>query len=239
MDGNWLAELQIAVDKLRPLFYSDRPQSSENEGNDPRVALEAIPSSAIHLAGAGNTVMDGNRATGLQKAVDELLPKVLEYREEVDGNSEVAAELFQAIEEIFRNHLSPRHIDRTNLPRRLRVLEGLLRNRLKFVKYSITQPAARVGTVGIQRSLLVHCLAATLEGGADVIAAILLRAALNAAENSAGGEDTAIMDEFLHLAIGFLLDDPRKGGAFIYTVLEDLMQREAEGDGGLESAQTS
>lgn len=175
----------------------------------------------------------------LRKVAEGLLPKVLHLLKNFDGNDD-AVELFHAMNELLRNHLGPQHMDRTNEAERFRVLEGLLRAHLKFVKYPTTQrparPSARVGTLGVRRSLLVRYLAAALEEVGDVIAAIVIRAALNVAESAADGHDTTSIDEFLQLAIGCLLDDQGKGAALLYTVLGDLMQQEVGSHGNLVSA---
>jgi hypothetical protein len=183
--------------------------------------------------------MDGDGAVKLlRKAVERLLPKVLDHSKNFHGKKEAVEGLFQAMNALLRNRWGPQHMDRTNEAGRFRVLEGLLRNYLKFVKYPTTQPpahpSASVGALGVQRSLLGRYLAAALEADGDVIAAILIRAALNVAESAADGHDTAIVDEFLQLAIGRLVDDQSKGASFLYTVLGDLMQKEAEGDGNLD-----
>lgn len=186
-------------------------------------------------------MVDGNGAAEpCQKVAEGLLRKVPGLLKYFDENDDAAVKVLHAMNEQLRNHLGPQHMDRTNEAERFRVLEGLLRNHLKFVKYPTTQPpahpSARVGTLGVRRSLLVRYLAAALEEVGDVIAAILIRAALNVAESAADGHDTASIDEFLQLAIGSLLDDQGKGAALLYTVLGDLMQQEVGSHGNLVSA---
>lgn len=171
--------------------------------------------------------MDGNTTGRLVHALPD--------HRNLNRNDETAR-MSQATDELLPNHLSPQHLD-TIQAERLRVFEGLLRTHIKFVKYPTTHPPAR-GEVGLgaQRSLLVRRLAARLEKREDVIAAILIRAALNVAENATDDDDTAMMNEFLQLAVGSLLEDQQKGAEIIYKVLGDLVRREGEGDDSLDSA---
>lgn len=173
--------------------------------------------------------------------MDGLLPALPDHRDS-DGNDETAR-LSQATDELLPDDLYPQHVV-TIQAERFRVFEGLLRNHLKFVKYSTMQQSlARVRDLGVKVSRhgrdrplgIIRKLAAQLKEHGEAIAAIMIKAALNVAENAIDDEETAIMDEFLQLAVDSFLDHRRKGCQFIYTVLEGLVQRDADGDGSLDS----
>jgi len=144
-------------------------------------------------------------------------------RRDSDENDETAT-LFQDMDELD-----------TVQAERLGVVEGLLRNHLEFVKYSVTPPPARSVVLDIPKFLSVLALAISLEENAEAMAALLIRAALNIAEDSADGDDMTTIDEFLELAIVSYRKDREKGVAFLYTVLGDLIRRDLEGDNSLDS----
>lgn len=106
-------------------------------------------------------------------------------------------------------------------------VEALLRDHLESVKYPTAQLPTDVDMFDLQTFFLQQA-AATLKQTGDAMAGILITAALKVADRAADDEETAVVDEFLESAIVSLLDDPAKGTQFLYTVLEDLMQREME-----------
>ncbi|KAK1833405.1 hypothetical protein QBC39DRAFT_254443 [Podospora conica] len=143
----------------------------------------------------------------------------------------MAALIHPLLEECFLTYFEQPHavIDRSNDPKRFRVLEGLLRDHLTSeITYHLqTRPPVRHNALGLPVSILVLYLTASLERRGDIGLGYLLRAAQNIKESASDDDDSvAIAAEFLHLAVDCLLQDKRSGAVYLYAVLLGLLLSE-------------